>query len=457
MIHRQITIAIIDCVEPEKAVRVLDYCAEIFPVERRILLTHANIQNSNNATEVLKIEKLNSVDEYSAFVLRRLHAYIETEFCLLIQTDGFIVNPELWSDEFLKFDYIGAPFTDYKVWHTFLPESFRELLSSGAFHEKRWPMNGGFSLRSKKLLELTSHCPFDFENTAEDNYFNIIHRQWFESNGIKFAPRTTAYRFSRENPLRNVPFSFEDCFGFHGKISPAHILLAELPFEVEPPKCIAPLKNKIKTRIKRFLGSPLNIQDLFQIASPTSYIETLEMFDVYVRCSVFDETMILQTIANVKSMFESRIKYIYIIAQDCDELERFCNIYAYTSIAPGVLKTTKNQNLLIIESGCIIIRPISLTSEGKPIFYVNSLYKTLDFKYPGLLHAGFHFFVVSESLNISTDNAESICLTAYYIALKNMQFAIISTENRKWHGNADFWIELYRPSDIDVLMFNPTH
>jgi hypothetical protein len=33
----------------------------------------------------------------------------DTEFAILVHEDGFIVNPECWSDEFLKYDYIGAP------------------------------------------------------------------------------------------------------------------------------------------------------------------------------------------------------------------------------------------------------------------------------------------------------------------------------------------------------------
>lgn len=35
--------------------------------------------------------------------------YIETDFVMLVHYDGFIVHPELWRDEFLDYDYIGAP------------------------------------------------------------------------------------------------------------------------------------------------------------------------------------------------------------------------------------------------------------------------------------------------------------------------------------------------------------
>jgi hypothetical protein len=34
--------------------------------------------------------------------------HVDTEFAILVHEDGFIVNPECWSDEFF-YDYIGAP------------------------------------------------------------------------------------------------------------------------------------------------------------------------------------------------------------------------------------------------------------------------------------------------------------------------------------------------------------
>ena len=65
-----------------------------------------------------------------------LKKYIDTDFCLIIQGDGFVIHPENWTDEFLKYDYIGAP------WRNLAHYSFIRV------------GNGGFSLRSKKLLKI---------------------------------------------------------------------------------------------------------------------------------------------------------------------------------------------------------------------------------------------------------------------------------------------------------------
>ena len=70
-------------------------------------------------------------ETYCKFIINDLHKYIDTEYFLLFQNDGWILNPDAWEDEFLNYDYIGAPWT----WD-------------------EYPCgNGGFTLRSKALME----------------------------------------------------------------------------------------------------------------------------------------------------------------------------------------------------------------------------------------------------------------------------------------------------------------
>lgn len=46
-------------------------------------------------------------------MIKELNKYIETDYVLIVQYDGFILNPKAWMDEFLEYDYIGAPW-----WYT---------------------------------------------------------------------------------------------------------------------------------------------------------------------------------------------------------------------------------------------------------------------------------------------------------------------------------------------------
>jgi hypothetical protein len=115
---------------------------------------------------------------------------------LLIQFDGYVVNSLSWNPAFLKYDYIGA------VW------PFREDFECVG--------NGGFSLRSKKLLaalqdqEITTEFP-------EDDVICIKYRELLQTKyGIKIAPKDLANCFSMEKD-RSVsnPFGFHGIFNFH--------------------------------------------------------------------------------------------------------------------------------------------------------------------------------------------------------------------------------------------------
>lgn len=132
---------------------------------------------------------LKSKEEYSEFVIKKLPDYIQTDFVLIVQYDGYIIKPEAWADEFLQYDYIGAPW-----W-------FMHSNNVG---------NGGFSLRSKAMLNA---CKIITDCHPEDGMIRE-HRQELEAMGIKFAPEEIAARFSWEH---NGKYEvYKGSFGFHG-------------------------------------------------------------------------------------------------------------------------------------------------------------------------------------------------------------------------------------------------
>ncbi len=121
-----------------------------------------------------KIPSLNW-SEYSDFMLRNLYDYVKTDYCLTIQWDGFIINPHLWNNKFLEYDYIGAKwaYSHLKGCKWLFPEiKQREGLNLVG--------NGGFSLRSKKLLYETKYAPFEC-NGPEDAYICNNHYDYFIS------------------------------------------------------------------------------------------------------------------------------------------------------------------------------------------------------------------------------------------------------------------------------------
>jgi hypothetical protein len=149
----------------------------------------------------IEFHKINrfGISDYSRFCLFKLSEYVNTDFCLIFQDDGFIINPDLWKDDFYNYDYIGSPWPLYMGW----PKEGEQV------------GNGGFSLRSKKLLELTKTFT-DHSTQNEDTYIVADKKSSLIDAGLKIAPLEIARLFSIENSLDDN-HGLNTCFGFHAK------------------------------------------------------------------------------------------------------------------------------------------------------------------------------------------------------------------------------------------------
>lgn len=121
---------------------------------------------------------------YCNLLLKGMLEHVETPFVIFQQWDAMVHDGSKWRDYFLLNDYIGAT----------------------------WPWrphgqnvgNGGFSLRSRRLLEALQapHIQLDPNDpehgVQEDNYIAIKHRPWLESQGIVFAQAPVADQFAME-------------------------------------------------------------------------------------------------------------------------------------------------------------------------------------------------------------------------------------------------------------------
>ena len=94
------------------------------------------------------VREIKNYNDYNYYVIYCLHNHVETSHCLLVQPDGFVLFPDKWDDEWLKYDYIGAPWPLVK-------DSYID-----PFGNQHQVGNGGFSLRSKKLLEVPQRLKF---------------------------------------------------------------------------------------------------------------------------------------------------------------------------------------------------------------------------------------------------------------------------------------------------------
>jgi hypothetical protein len=158
--------------------------------------------------------------QYSLFVMFSLQYFISTDYCLIVQDDGWVLDGKNWSDDFLNYDYIGAPCHAAFVG--------KELVLAYQWVGEANPtviQNGGLSLRSKKLLSgpTANGALYYFSDEKvfqnEDVQLTGIFRRQLEGMGIKFAPDSIAKNFSIEylGPIYHDNVVFKKLFGLHGQ------------------------------------------------------------------------------------------------------------------------------------------------------------------------------------------------------------------------------------------------
>jgi len=120
------TLVCVDCRNHELAISALRRSMAQCTFERVLFFTNQAFDLPG--IEVIRIPDIASIADYSRFMIKSLGGHIQTGFALVIQYDGYVVNGRRWSAEFQEYDYAGAPWSGGRVG------------------------NGGFSLRSRRLL-----------------------------------------------------------------------------------------------------------------------------------------------------------------------------------------------------------------------------------------------------------------------------------------------------------------
>lgn len=187
----KITLLSADCLEPTQLIKPFQISQHYANFARSILFTDQDFTIDN--VETIKIHPLKNSIQYCSFLMKELNQYIDTEFILLIHPDGFILNPKAWTDEYYDYDYIGAK------WN----KSYPPMPSINRVG------NGGFSLRSKKLLNMVATDDHIEVDTPEDGVICLRYYNYLSQKGIKYAPIEVSEKFSMEDGI------WTNQFGFH--------------------------------------------------------------------------------------------------------------------------------------------------------------------------------------------------------------------------------------------------
>ncbi len=220
----------------------LAHSARELPGARALLLSPERPTQLLDGITHVEIQPLGYL-EYNLFVVYALHRFISTEFALIVQDDGWVLAGSAWQDSYTNYDYIGAP-----------AHFARVTDHSGARYTQRFDwvdclqqsstrveivMNGGFSLRSRKLLQTPTQLglpyilppssglsgppyqmAWELGSHLEDSQLCIAMRSSLESAGVRFAPLEVARQFAFEHlhPKLHAGLNLMQVFGHHSRL-----------------------------------------------------------------------------------------------------------------------------------------------------------------------------------------------------------------------------------------------
>jgi hypothetical protein len=185
-----VTLLCVETRDPELAHWAIDRCLRGVSFAKIVLMTNLDrLGEKRPEIEYVQSPKIQTTKDYSDVLLTGIEEYVQGTHVLIMQWDSFITNPSLWQDRFLDYDYIGP------VWP----------------HHPETPVgNGGFSLRSVKLLKAIKRPEF-VKKHPEDYCICVDNKDFLETEcDIRFATSELADQFAVERA------PWHEAFGFHG-------------------------------------------------------------------------------------------------------------------------------------------------------------------------------------------------------------------------------------------------
>jgi hypothetical protein len=194
------TLCCIDCIDSKRAIRVLEHCKSMVDFGDVKLLSSIPTDYEHR----VRIMPLNSLIAYSIFMLTRFHEYIDTPNCLIIQRDGWILNPESFNPEWLELDFIGPLFI--------------QMDRCGS---------GGFSLRSKKIMQEVAKTMPAWDGTQKSAEAIQAQTPFYEDGMLSLTAFSKNYKIASNEQAadfanggnRNPQYFRVSPFGFHRTFS----------------------------------------------------------------------------------------------------------------------------------------------------------------------------------------------------------------------------------------------
>ncbi len=203
--------------DPTRTLRALKYCASLINFAAVVCVCRGLSGVRGNDTAGVECLFVSERGYPAAMVweVAGVRNYVQTDYALCIHHDGYILNAEAWNDEWLTFDFIGAPWP--RDPHPYHPGKSEHPGRVG---------NTGFCLKSKAFMFHTAGLKKEFVRWSQhpdqygqqwggDTFYSQLQRPNLESYGMRFASVEVAARFGWESNIEEVPGDRPYAFGFH--------------------------------------------------------------------------------------------------------------------------------------------------------------------------------------------------------------------------------------------------
>lgn len=191
MKFKSTTLVCIDCVNVKGAIRAMEKSLALCSFDDVKFFTSEETDYPH-----VKINKINNLAEYSLFAIKELWKHINTDYLLIVQHDGWILNPDAWDDAWYDLDYIGG----------------------NACWTDEMGGNGGFSFRTKKLMQECDKILTDPEkqyynpeDVAISGHWDHCYRKTLIERGFKFATQKMQSTFGCDWGVWTGEFGHHKC------------------------------------------------------------------------------------------------------------------------------------------------------------------------------------------------------------------------------------------------------
>lgn len=207
----QVTLVAMTSVNVKATIKAMEYSMRGIEFGDAVLITHKKPFGLPKTIRYSHTSRLTNIDEFNYKMVYELGDHIHTEYALIVHADGFVVNPDQWRDEFLDYDYIGAPWPLPPEGDT---TTYRDI------HGNICRVGNSAGIRSKRLMDFPkkANVPWEGEYAYgkmwfyEDGFLCCKIRHLLEAEGMKIAPLETAKYYSHEKMIPEVqgivPFAF---------------------------------------------------------------------------------------------------------------------------------------------------------------------------------------------------------------------------------------------------------